>query len=148
MQKTITPTVQEYLEALPADRRAVVSAVREIVLQNLPDGYQESIGAGMLAYSIPLERFPNTYNKQPLMYVALAAQKNYYSLHLLGVYMQPEREQWLRDAFARAGKKMDMGKACLRFKKLEDLPLDVIAQFVASIPPESYLSYYEQVRKK
>ena len=139
-------TVDEYLAELPEDRRAVVSAVRDVVLRNLPEGYQESMAFGMIGYGIPLERYPDTYNGQPLSYAALAAQKNYYALYLLGAYQDSEQERQLREAFQAAGKKLDMGKSCVRFKKLDDLPLDAIGRFIASTPPEAFIAHYEAAR--
>jgi hypothetical protein len=146
--KSDANTVQEYLDALPDDRRAVVSAVRDVVVRNLPDGYTESVGFGMLTYGIPLERYPNTYNKQPLGYVALAAQKNYYSLYLTCAYMDAARTRSLADEFEKAGKKLDMGKSCVRFKKLDDLPLDVIGRAVASTAPDDFIAQYEASRRR
>jgi hypothetical protein len=146
--KSNAGTVREYLDALPDDRRAVVSAVRDVVVRNLPDGYVESVGFGMLCYGIPLERYPSTYNKQPLGYVALAAQKNYYSLYLTCAYMDAARTRSLADEFEKAGKKLDMGKSCVRFKKLDDLPLDVIGRAVASTPPDDFIAQYEASRRK
>lgn len=140
-------TVEEYLLELPQDRRAVVSAVRDVVLRNLPAGYREMMTFGMITWGIPLEEYPNTYNGQPLGYAALAAQKNYYALYVM-TYMDPAREQWLREEFEKAGKKLDMGKSCLRFKKLEDLPLDVIGQLIASTPPREYITLYENARNQ
>jgi hypothetical protein len=140
-------TVEEYLAELPDDRREVVSTVRDMVLRNLPEGYRESMAYGMIGYGIPLERYPNTYNGQPLAYAAIAAQKNYYALYLMNVY-GGEQEQALRDAFAQAGKKLDMGKSCIRFKKLEDLPLDALGPIIAGTPPEAYIAHYEAVRAK
>ena len=141
-------TVQEYLQNLPEERRAVVSEMRELILQHLPEGYRETFNWGMLSYEIPLERYPKTYNGQPLGYLALAAQKNYYSLHLMGVYGDPAQEAWLREEFRKAGKKLDMGKACLRFKKLEDLPLETIGQVIARTPPGKYIERYEASRRR
>jgi hypothetical protein len=139
-------TVEEYLAELPEDRRAVVSAVRDVVLRNLPAGYREMMGYGMITWGIPLEDYPNTYNGQPLGYAALAAQKNYYALYLMSPYMDPAEKEGLRDEFRKAGKKLDMGKSCLRFKKLEDLPLDVVGRVIASTPPQEYITRYEAVR--
>jgi hypothetical protein len=141
-------TVEEYLESLPAERREVVSAVRDLVRRNLPAGYEEAMAYGMIGYGIPLDRYPGTYNGQPLSYVALAAQKNYYSLYLMGVYGIPEKEGWLAEEFRRAGKKLDMGKSCVRFKKLDDLPLEAIGKLVASVPPEKYIEIYEASRTR
>lgn len=146
MASSKAATAEEYLAELPEDRRAVVSAVRDVVLRNLPRGYRESMGFGMITWGIPLEEYPNTYNGQSLGYAALAAQKNYYALYLMTPYMDPAEEQRLRDDFKKAGKKLDMGKSCLRFKKLDDLPLDVIGRVIASIPPKEYIARYEAAR--
>ena len=146
--KSSAATVQQYLEELPEDRRAVVEAVREMVLHNLPEGYRESLNWGMIIYEVPLERYPKTYNGQPLGYLALAAQKNYYALYLNGVYQDPEQEARLREGFKKAGKKLDMGKSCLRFKKLDDLPMNVLAELVAATPPDAFIAQYEAARQK
>jgi hypothetical protein len=148
MAKSNATTVEEYLGELPAERREVVSAVREMILRHLPAGYQESMAWGMISYSIPLERYPETYNGQPLSYAALAAQKNYYALYLTCVYGNPEQEKWLRDEFQKAGKKLDMGKSCIRFKKLDDLPLEALGRIIASVPPEKYVARYEEIQAK
>jgi hypothetical protein len=134
-------TVAQYLEELPEERRAVVSAVRDVILENLPDGYRESMNWGMICYEIPLERYPVTYNKQPLGCAALAAQKHYYSLYVMSCY-----ENRLHEEFRKAGKKLDMGKCCVRFKKLDDLPLDAIGEIIAATPPEMVIEQYEASR--
>lgn len=141
-------TVEDYLAELPAERREVVSKMRAIVKRNLPKGYTETMNWGMISYGIPLSRYPDTYNGEPLGYVALAAQKNYYALHLMGPYMDPEQTKHLEGAFKSAGKKMDMGKSCLRFKKLEDLPLDAVGRVIASTPPEKLIAHHEAAHAK
>ena len=141
-------TVEEYLAELPEDRREVVSAVRDLVLRNLPEGYRESMAFGMIGYGIPLERYPDTYNGQPLAYAGLAAQKNYYALYLLGAYQDSEQEKQLRETFRAEGKKLDMGKSCIRFKKLDDLPLEALGRIIASTPPEAHIAAYEAARSK
>lgn len=146
MPKPTAATVADYLERIPENRRAAVSAVREVIVRNLPAGYVESMAWGMITYHIPLARFPNTYNGQPLGYVALAGQKSYCSLHLMRVYGDPVQEAALREAFRRAGKKLDMGKACVRFHSPEDLPLDAIGELVASTPPDAWIAAYERMR--
>ncbi|HEX5724748.1 MAG TPA: DUF1801 domain-containing protein, partial [Longimicrobiaceae bacterium] len=103
---------------------------------------------GMISYEVPLERFPRTYNGQPLGYAALAAQKNYYALYLTSVDGDAEKESWLEEEFRKAGKKLDMGKSCLRFRTLDDLPLDVIGRAIASTPPDALIARHEAVRKK
>src|SRR5512146_897194 len=102
-------TIENYLDSLPEERRKVIAAVREVILSNLPAGYRETFHWGMLSYEIPLERYPNTYNKQPLSYLALAAQKNYYALYANSVYASTKQRAWLEEAFRKAGKKLDMG---------------------------------------
>jgi hypothetical protein len=140
--------VDELLDSLPADRRAVVATVRDVILRNLPPGYRETLQGNVIGYEIPLERYPTTYNRQPLSYIALGAQKNHYALYLISAYQNPEQAAWLKDAFACAGKKLDMGKSCLRFRRLEDLPLDVIGQAVASTSVEQHIASYEGGRQR
>ena len=148
MAKSNAATVEEYLDELPEERREIVSRVREVILRNLPRGYRESMNWGMIAYEVPLEKYPDTYNRQPLGYAALAAQKNYVALHLMCAYQDSELEKNLREGFARAGKKLDMGKSCIRFKRLEDLPLEVIGEAIASTPPEKFIEQYEKGRRR
>ena len=146
MVKSNAATVQQYLDELPSDRRAVVAAVRDVIVRNLPAGYQERMNWRAINYEIPLERYAETYNGQPLGYAALAAQKNYFALYLMCAYMNPEKQAWLREAFAKAGKTLDMGKACVRFKRLDDLPLDAIGELIAGVSPEQYIAQYEASR--
>jgi hypothetical protein len=146
MASSSAPTPDRYISELPPDRAEVVKKVRDVILANLPAGYEESMMWGMITYSIPLVRYPETYNGQPLAYLALAAQKNHFSLYLTCLYSDPAESEWLRSEFQRAGKKLDMGKSCVRFKKLEDLPLHVIGQAVALTPPDLYLRRYEAAR--
>ena len=141
-------TVKEYLDELPEDRRAVVSQVRDVILKNLPGGFQETMNWGMIAYEVPLERYPDTYNKQPLMYMALAAQKNHFAVYSSGVHMDPKGESWLKSEFDKAEKKLDMGKSCIRFKKLENLPLEVIGKVAGAHSVERFIEIYEKVKKK
>lgn len=148
MAKGNAATVKDYLDELPPERREVISAVRKLVKKHLPKGYVEAMGWGMICWQIPLSRYPETYNGQPLGYVALAAQKTNYSLYLMGVYANSAQEKLLKDAYKKAGKKLDMGKSCLRFKRLEDLETDAIGELIASTPPEDYIAKYEANRKK
>jgi uncharacterized protein YdhG (YjbR/CyaY superfamily) len=138
-------TVAKYLAELPPDRRAAIAKVRETILANLPEGYEEGMQFGMIGYCVPLSRFPNTYNGQPIGIAALASQKQYMALYLMSVYGDPKTEAWFRDAFAKAGKKLDMGKSCVRFKKLEDLPLDVIGQTIARVSVDQLIAQVEAV---
>jgi hypothetical protein len=148
MASSKAATVSAYLKSLPADRRKIVSAVRDVVLENLPKGYRESINWGHISYEVPLERYPDMYNGQPLCYAGLAAQKNHYALYLMGAYANAKVGKALASEFKKRGKKLDMGKSCLRFKALDDLPLDVIADVIASTPVDEMISYYEKSRNR
>ena len=148
MAKSAATTVEEYLAELTTERRAVIEQVRQVILDNLPPGYQESMNWGMISYEVPLARYPKTYNKQPLNYAALAAQKNNYTLYLMCAYNGSIQEGWLKEQFAQAGKKLDMGKSCLHFRKLDDLPMDVIAQAIAMVSVDEFIAQYEQSRQR
>jgi uncharacterized protein YdhG (YjbR/CyaY superfamily) len=146
MVQSAAATVADYLDALPPERRAVIAEVRKVIRRNLPKGYQEVMNWGAITYELPLERYPNTYNGQPLCYAALAAQKNHFALYLMSVYGDKKLEQELRDAFRKAGKKLDMGKSCVRFKSVDQLPLDAIGRIIAAVPPEKYIAIYAKSR--
>ena len=148
MVQSKATTVKEYLDELPADRRKEIAKVRSVVRKSLPKGYRETMNWGMISYEIPLERYPDTYNKQPLAYAGLAAQKNVNTLYLTGSYGDPKQRERLEDAFKKSGKKMDMGKSCLHFRSADDLPLDAIGKIIASTPPEKMIAIYEAVRPK
>ena len=148
MASSQAATVDEYLQELPPERREVISAVREVVLQNLPNGYVEGMNWGMISYEIPLETYPNTYNGKPLSYIALAAQKRHYALYLSGVYQNPDQQALLEKGFELKGKRLDMGKSCVRFRKLDDLPLDVVGQVVAATSTAELIAGYEAYHPK
>jgi hypothetical protein len=148
MASSKAKTVAAYLKELPAERRAVVAAVRNVILEHLPKGYEEAMESGLPCYQIPLAKYPHTYNGRPLMYAALAAQKNYYALYLMCVYQDPKLLARLAAACAKAGKRLDMGKSCLRFRKLEDLPLPAIGKIIASVTPAEYIRQYEKIKGK
>src|SRR5439155_26166007 len=131
---TQAKTVEEYLRALPEDRRNALNAVRKVILDNLPEGYAECMQYGMVGYVVPHSLYPAGYHcksSEPLPCAALGSQKNHMALYLMCVYGNPKTNEWFRKAYAATGKKLDMGKACVRFKKLDDLPLDVIGQVIA-----------------
>lgn len=140
-------TVADYLAELPADRRAEIERVRNVVNDALPDGYVEGMAYGMIVWFIPLERYPDTYNKQPLGYAALAAQKNSNSLYL-SCYYSKERTEKFKAGFAAAGKKIDMGKSCVRFKRADDLALDVVAAEIALFTPDEFIQAHEEARAR
>jgi hypothetical protein len=139
-------TPDEYIASLPPDRREAVSAVRDVVRGNLPAGFREGIEFGMIAWYVPLDRFPDTYNGRPLGLAALASQKNYMSLYLNSVYGDPKTEAWFKQRYEASGKKLDMGKSCVRFKRVEDLPLDVIGETIGRVDLDSFLAGYEEAR--
>jgi hypothetical protein len=136
----------EYVAALPEDRREAVSAVREVILRNLPDGYEEGMSHGMIAYYVPLDRFPDTYNGEPLGLAGIASQKQYISVYLLSVYGDPETDRWFRRKYEASGKRLNMGKSCLRFRRLEDVALDVIGETIARADLDTFLERHRAVR--
>ena len=146
MARSEAKTVEEYLNELTDDRRETVEAVRDVVNSNLPDGYEETVQFGMISYVVPLERYPKTYNRQALQYAALASQKNYVSLYLMNVYGNEETERWFVDRYRASGKRLDMGKACVRFKSIDDLPLDLIGETIARTPVDDFIALYEKAR--
>lgn len=139
-------TVKEYLASLPEDRRRAIQAVRDVILENLGDGYEEGMAYGMIGYSVPHRVYPPGYHcnpAQPLPFASLASQKNHMALYLMCIYGSPEHEAWFREAWAKTGKKLDMGKSCVRFKKLEDIPLEVIGQAIKRVPVKKFIAQYE-----
>lgn len=142
-------TVTDYLNELPDDRREAISKLRTIIRKNLPKGLEEGISYGMIGYAVPHKIYPAGYHcdpTQPLPFASLASQKNYMALYLMTAYFQDSVAKVLRDGFQAAGKKLDMGKSCIRFRKLEDLPLDVIAKAVSMVSVKDYISIYEGLK--
>jgi hypothetical protein len=149
-------TVSAYLASLPADRRAAISAVRDVIRANLDAGYEEGIQYGVIGYYVPHRLFPAGYHadpKQPLPFAALASKKAHMSLYMMGVYCgcaegevgETSDAKWFRQAWAKTGKKLDMGKACVRFKRLDQLPLEVVGEAIRRIPAKLYVERYLQV---
>ena len=144
-------SVDEYLETLPEDRRAALTKIRAVIRKNLPKGFTEQMQYGMIGYVVPHKVYPAGYHcnpKEPLPFAGLASQKNHMALYAMAVYQSPELEQWVRAEFAARGKKLDMGKSCLRFKKLEDLPLDLIGELFRRVPVATYIERYEAAVKR
>jgi hypothetical protein len=149
MQSKAT-TVEQYLAELPADRREALQAVREAILKHLPKGYEEGMQYGMIGYYVPHSVYPPGYHcdpKQPLPFAGLASQKNYMSIYLMCIYGDGEHAAWFHEAWTKTGKKLDMGKSCIRFKKLDDVPLKVIGQAIKRVPVKKYIEHYESVIK-
>ncbi len=146
MVKSEAATPDEYLASLPADRREAISQVRDVIRTNLPAGYEEGMQYGMIGYYVPLQRFPDTYNGHPLGLAAIASQKNHMAIYLNNVYGDPDTERWFKERYAGTGKMLDMGKSCVRFRKLEDLPLEVIGETIARSPLDEFVDRYAAVR--
>lgn len=144
-------TVKEYLSSLPADRRAALSAVRAVIRKNLDKGYKEGLQYGAIGYYVPHSVYPAGYHcdpKQPLPFVGLGSQKNHMSFGIMTLYLDPEADAWFRREWAKTGKKLDMGKVCIRFRKLEDLPLELIGRAIARVPVADCVALYEAARNK
>lgn len=141
-------TVPQYLKELPTERRAVVSAVRKLVKQSLPKGFLEVMQYGMIAWVVPFSRYPDTYNDQPLTVCALASQKQNVSLYLMSVYASKPLATWFEREWRKCGKKFDMGKSCLRFKSVDDLATDVLAEALGKVGVDEFIQQYEAARKK
>ncbi len=138
-------TVAQYLDELPDDRRAALETVRAIILANLDSDFEEGMQYGMIGYYVPHRVFPAGYHcdpKQPVPFAALASQKNHMSLYLMTVYASGEEEAWFREQWEKSGKKLDMGKSCVRFRKLDDVPLDVIGQAFKRITARQHIAHY------
>lgn len=141
-------TVGEYLDGLPPDRREAIGTVRDAILANLPEGYEEVMRWGMITYEVPLSVQPDTYNGQPLMYAALASQKNHMAVYLTGVYADDEARESFLEAYRATGKRLDMGKSCIRFRKLENLPLEIIGEAIARYQVPEFLTLVTQARAR
>ena len=140
-------TVAQFLDALPADRREVANDVLKLVRKNLPKGYEEALSLGMVTWSVPLSLLPDTYNGQALWYTAFSSTKVGFSLYLMSVYGNKEREAGFKAASKKAGKKLDMGKACVRFKTMGDLVVPAVAGEIKAVPMKKYVEMYRAVRK-
>jgi uncharacterized protein YdhG (YjbR/CyaY superfamily) len=143
-------TVEQYLAELPEDRRDAIQAVRKTILKNLPNGYEEGMQYGMIGYYVPHSIYPDGYHcdpKQPLPFASLASQKNHMAVYLVCIYADPEQVDWFVNAWKATGKKLDMGKSCVRFKKIEEVPLDVIGKAVKRVPVKRFIDFYETALK-
>lgn len=138
----------ELLEGLPPDRQSAMSRVCDVVRTSLPEGFEEAFARGMIVWQVPLRKYPDTYNGHPLMYAALASQKHYMSLYLLPAYGSPVLLQRLRDGFAAAGKKLDMGKSCIRFRAADDLALETIGEIIGSLTMDQWIGIAQAARRR
>jgi len=144
--RSAAESVEEYLSELPEDRRGALEAVRQVILSNLPAGYEEAMNWGMITCQVPLSIYPDTYNKKPLMYAALASQKNHMALYLTGIYMDNRARRDFEVKYLTAGKKCDVGKSCVRFRKLEDLPLPLIGEAIAAYSVDDFVNQVKSLR--
>ena len=141
-------TVEEYLASLPEDRRNAIETVRKVILKNLDKKYQEGMQYGMIGYFVPLSVYPPGYHvtpNTPLPFAALGNQKNYMSVYLMSIY---GGAAWFHEEWAKTGKKLNMGKSCIRFKKVDDLALEVIGQAIKRVPVDKYIEAIEKARKR
>ncbi|MBI4836733.1 MAG: DUF1801 domain-containing protein [Candidatus Abawacabacteria bacterium] len=147
MQST-AKTVEEYLNGLEPERRKALSTIRDIILKNLSEGYEEVMQYGMISYIVPFSIFPKTYNNQPLAIASLASQKNHMAVYLMCVYGDESTKDWFVKEYQASGKKLDMGKSCIRFKKLEDLPVELIGKVIGRTSVKSFIAQYENAHKQ
>jgi hypothetical protein len=139
-------SVDDYIDNLPEDRRIAIRTVRELVNSHIPAGYEEGMQYGMISWFVPFTTLAETYNNQPLALVSLGSQKSHMALYMMSVYGDEKLKAWFESAFKKAGKKLDMGKSCVRFKSLDALPLDVIGEALSRVPVEEYVARYHASR--
>ena len=144
MMQSKANNIEQYLNELSDDKKEAISIVRQTILENLPEGYDEVMNWGMITYEVPLETYPNTYNGKPLMYVALGSQKNHMAVYLMGCYMVAEVRNEFEKAYKKSGKRFDAGKSCIRFKKIDDLPLDLLGKTIASMDVNEFIELVEK----
>ena len=148
MFRSTATTVAAYLAKLPPERRTALARVRRVIRTHLPRGYRETMNWGAITYEVPLRQYPATYNGQALCYAALVAQKNHLSLYLMAAYGSTTLRRRLKEGFRKAGKRLNMGKACIRFRTTDDLALDVIGEIVASTPMAQYIAWAAAIRQR
>jgi hypothetical protein len=152
MMQSKATTVEQYLEELPADRQKTMEMLRKVIKKHLPKGFKEGMGYGMIGYVVPHSKYPAGYHcdpKQPLPFLSIASQKNFIAIYHMGVYANPALLKWFTAAHAKASpKKLDMGKSCMRYKKQEDIPFELIGELASKITPDEWIAIYEKNFKK
>jgi uncharacterized protein YdhG (YjbR/CyaY superfamily) len=150
MQSKAT-TVDQYIAELPADRQKAVSELRKVIRKNLPKGFSEGMGYGMMGYSVPHSLYPAGYHcdpKLPLPFMGIASQKHFIAVYHMGVYVDPKLHKWFTDEYAKAGVgKLDMGKSCIRFKNPEKIPYKLIGELATKMTPQQWIEMYEKALK-
>lgn len=138
----------DYIDQIPEDRKAAIKKLRAVIKKNLPKGFKESVGYGMMGYCVPHSLYPAGYHckpEDPLPFMGIASQKNFIAVYHMGIYAIPELQKWFTAAHAKASpKKLDMGKSCLRYKKPEDIPYDLIGELASKLTPQQWIDVYEQ----
>lgn len=151
MQSSAT-TIQEYLDQLPEERKVTMQELRNVILQNLPEGFKEGIGYGMIGYSVPHSSYPAGYHcnpSLPLPFLSIASQKNFIALYHMGLYADEALLKWFTEAYPKHCKtKLDMGKSCIRFKKIDQIPFALIAELAQKMTPADWIARYESNLKK
>lgn len=147
--KSEATTPQTYVAALPQERKGAIQKIRQTILENLPEGFSEGMGYGMLCYSVPHSIYPNGYHcnpKQPLPFMSLASQKNFIAFYHMGIYANPKLLDWFVAEYPKHAKyKLDMGKSCIRFKKIEDIPYALLAELVRKVTVADWIARYESI---
>ncbi len=144
-------TPEAYIESLPEDRRKAIRDLRKVILKKLPKGFKEAMNHGMIGYVVPHSLYPQGYHvdpKQPLPFMFLASQKSHITLYHMGLYGGENLDWFVKEWKKHSGKKLDMGKSCIRFKKPEDIPMDLIASLCAKWTPQDWIADYEKALKK
>ena len=145
--KSEAKTPKQYIDELPAERKEAIEKLRKVILKNLPNGFEETMGYGMLGYVVPHSLYPNGYHcdpKQPLPFIAMASQKNFIAVYHMGIYADPKLMDWFTKAYDKHSKtKLDMGKSCLRFKKVENIPYELIGELAGKLSPKDWINLYE-----
>jgi uncharacterized protein YdhG (YjbR/CyaY superfamily) len=144
--KSSVSNVDQYLSELPEERRAALETVRQVILNNLPNGYEEVMNWGMITFQVPLSIYPDTYNKKPLMYAAITSQKNHMAVYLTGIYMDEQARREFEDEYRATGKRFDTAKSCVRFRRLEDLPLSLVGKAVSMYSVSDFVNRVKQIR--
>jgi len=145
-------TVEQYIAELPDDRKKVISELRKQIKKNLPKGFKETMGYGMIGYVVPHSMYPDGYHcnpKDPLPFMNIASQKNFVAVYSMGIYSNPKLLKWFTDEYAKADVgKLDMGKSCIRLKKMDKIPYELFGQLASKVSPEEWIKYYEKAIKK
>jgi hypothetical protein len=145
-------TPAEYIDSLPEDRRSAMAKLRSVIRKNIPKGFSESMGYGMLGYCVPHSLYPDGYHcdpKTPLPFMGMASQKNFIAVYHMGIYADPALYKWFTEEYKKVSKtKLDMGKSCIRFKKPDQIPFDLIGELASKMSPKEWISLYEKNLKK